>query len=115
MQYQIDNRLTELSANLWKPVDYIEDILPTTVDQHGAVVLQEIPVEGPETNNERFFPLLWQCAKPSRWFAPTDWKSRVVVAERGILVGDVGFDFRFVEHEGDADGITSFVPEWGMR
>lgn len=116
MLFQIDERLAAFSANLWKPLQAQPDreCVPPQIAENGSLSLNSVPLEGPETDNERFFTMIWNCAKPSRWFKPRDFVASVRVNSNGSLAGDIGFSFRFVENEEDADFKTTFVPLWGL-
>ena len=114
MIYQIDDRLAEFSKNLWEPLPISPDAqvqLPK-ITESGRLIQTSEPLAGPETDNERFFTLIWNSAKPSRWFKPDDLGRNVIITDEGRLLGDVGFSFRFVRTPSLADQKTTFVPAW---
>ncbi len=115
MFYQIDERLAGFSANLWRMVPSKPDEnIKCHIGETGNFVCSQEPIEGPETDSERFFTMIWNSAKPSRWFTLQDMKSVVSVTDRGELVGDVGFSFQFVRDPKEADGKTKFAIPWEM-
>jgi hypothetical protein len=117
MIYQIDNLLAGMTRNLWKPIATLTDlsVTPSRIAVDGTVISDSLPLEGPETDSERFFTAIWHSAKPSRWKMVDSDATRVTVAASGKLIGEVGFDFVFVKDPRDADGKTKFRIPWEVR
>ena len=115
MYYQIDERLARLSATIWRDLPCKQDgNVSNHVSPTGSISWISEPLEGPETDDERFFTMIWNSAKPSRWFNLAEMRPSALVTERGELSGDIGFDFRFVSSPSEADGKTAILPTWGI-
>lgn len=115
--YQIDDRLTGMTRNLWKPTVAHMDpsVTPSRIAANGAVISDSLPLEGPETDSERFFTAIWHSAKPSRWKILDSQVTRVTISTSGELIGIVGFDFVFVQDPREADGKTKYRIPWEVR
>jgi hypothetical protein len=59
--------------------------------------------------------VVWNAAKPSRWFAAKDFIPLVGITKRGGLSGEIGFDFEFVASEAEANGKDKIVACWGFE
>ncbi len=117
MRYQLDQRLAAFVENMWKPSTLVcdPDLQPVFISPTGMLLVTEEPIEGPETDQERFFTTIWNSAKPSRWFESRHFTSLVSVTRDGKLWGDIGFDFQFVRDPSSADGKTKFMIPWEMQ
>lgn len=93
MIYQIDERLAKFTANVWKPtpVDIDTQITTPAVTADGSLLHGSTPLDGPQTEVERFESINWHSARPSRWLKQDAFSCLVVVTQEGKLVGDTGF------------------------
>ncbi len=96
MFYQIDERLAKFSANVWQPLRVEPDgkIIAAQIAADGSLSRFSFPLEGPETNDERFESINWHSARPSRWLKADAYTCSVLITEKGELVGSIGFFYR---------------------
>lgn len=117
MKYAVENKLAQFVKTIWKPLSVVSDAGPPQPFIHstGRIVIPKPPSEGPEVEAERYFTVIWNSAKPSRWFKVSDFIPLIVITEHGLLIGDVGIDFEFVQTESEANGQDKYVARWSME
>lgn len=117
MKYVVENKLGQFVKTIWKLRSAASNNgLPDPyIDGNGRIIFPKAPAEGPEVEAERYFTVVWNSAKPSRWFKASDFIPLATITEHGLLLGDIGFDFEFVKSDSDANGQDKYVSRWRME